>query len=238
MKFHSILSNLLIVFLLAACGNQNVSNPLPPGKVPQSNPPNKEIKKDEALAIKLDEKLLETKYGDYTELNINVNAPEGTTVEWSLGNNTQPYGLEFSGAAGNDIILFGNAIFTGPWCFTLQAKLSNQTEVSREICLNSKDNDAFSYPRFTSDRILPIAKKDLAYANPIEVDKTKTSSVQFEIVDGNFPFGFEELVLLENSFSTALKGIATEPGVYLFSLKATNKEGSENARQFQLTVTE
>ncbi|MBI4404589.1 MAG: hypothetical protein HY537_10530, partial [Deltaproteobacteria bacterium] len=187
-------------------------------------------------SIALEEKDLRVVYGKYVEMEATLlGIPEGEPVEWAIAENSVPVGLELEGSSSSSVLIFGTPLFTGEWCFVLSAKLASATKLFREVCFLGDEHETLVYPKFQTDRLLPVAKVGQHYNEVVQLDSQSSSEIRGEFYDGTLPDGFE-FTPDDANFAFQFWGKASAPSDSIFVLKAVNPEGAESYRQYRLQV--
>ncbi len=161
--------------------------------------------------IEFEQNDLNMRYGQYAEIEFTANVNE--EVEFSLGEDMYPVGLQFQSIATNVALLGGTPEFIDEFCFTVFAKSKiSQKEASERICIFAEKNEGLYYPGFVTDRNLaPLQKLNYGSAK-IELDD-KGSNIRPMFVLGAISKGLE---LDVSNGEMLIKGDAEEKGVYEF----------------------
>ncbi|MCX6119345.1 MAG: hypothetical protein NT027_17540, partial [Proteobacteria bacterium] len=175
-------------------------------------------------------------YGKFLQTELSLLKDPGMPVTWEVSWYSLPAGLFLEETNASRVQLFGTAKFTGKWCFILSAKYGEvETRVDQEICLRGQNSSDTPYPYFVTDRYLPNATVGMPYKAFITLDSNSAQGFVGELYDGTIPLNFT--VEADKDFSRFIfAGTPEEAGEYVFVLKATDKNGIENYRQYQLTV--
>lgn len=225
-RFATLGFSSLVIFVALSCGGG--STDINKAAIAASAPA--------GSAIATDEEAFRFRYGVYGEAEIElVGAAETDSVIWEVVEASVPPGLELEATTYKKILLFGEPLFTGQWCFALSAKTATGLQSTTELCPFSDDNAALTYPRFTTDRLLPSGNVNRFYQTRISVDKTSTASYTSEHYDGLIPNTFD-LVQDDANYEFILKGRPTAEETVLFALSLEDASGVKSYRQFQLVI--
>ncbi|MCO5142145.1 MAG: hypothetical protein M9962_03540 [Oligoflexia bacterium] len=224
----------LLVFSILSCGKAD-------SFAGQDQASDRQLSALAGSQISFDEEELNTKYGEYFEGAFELVPPVNAPVYWQEIGSQLPPGLYLEDSQSSNILLFGNTTFTGRWCFNLAALDQDGNEIhSREVCLNSENNDEYRYPRFSEDSVLHPAKEDESYHTRVKVLDPLNERAEFsgEVVDEE---SLPEALTIGYRTSGkyfSIRGTFREEGLVRFALKATDEFSIENYQQFQLRIRE
>src|SRR3989338_7650051 len=92
-------------------------------------------------------------YGAYEEVEFFLKGNDSNQpVEWKIDEKSLPPGLTLEQTQYNSVILYGQPVFQGKWCFQLTAKIAYSDKVAGEqVCLLSRPNEQIKYPKFQTE---------------------------------------------------------------------------------------
>ncbi len=227
-----LLLHTLLILIFTACIGSNSSNPiLKPNLVhaddgPEQNP----------YRIEFDETNVDFTYGVYRELEIHLN---GGTIDkdivWQNIEGDLPPGLVLENSNTTTIRLFGAGEFEDRWCFVLSTSNTNNTLVSREICVNGIENKELDYPRFKKRAVLPNGEVTKVYRERIKYVAKKKYTYSGEILQSQISKGMKVTFEKKNN-RFLVAGTPKEDGVYRFSIVLADQLGHQVSKQYQFEV--
>ena len=193
---------------------------------------------DQRLEISYDVEGALVKYGEYFELELNLEADTDEQVRWDVVFASLPAGVELEDSRTGQAALFGTPEFTGQWCFTVQARIGDSGKQGiEEVCLAASDNESMVYPRFKTDSLLEEVEQSHSFDRTIEVERHQRLSWKAEVASTSMPDSvrFNEL---RSRNEVELSGKIDEIGLFDMVIVLSDENDHVNYRQFRLNVVE